>query len=240
MKKDSYRISHQSTRITDRYRGIVYAQGSYDDIIWQEEKKVLDRELEGLNVERYLDFACGTGRIIAYLENRVKNSLGIDISKEMLEVAREQVNHSELLETDLTRSDVLVGKTFDLITAFRFFRNAEPELRNDALRVLNLKLTGDGVLIFNIHGNTWSYLLLMLVWYRLGGRNLNHMSYREVKQMLTSHGFYIVRMYGFGIVPKPLYQLLPVAFLLRIERAFLKIPFAKYISYNLIFVCKRA
>jgi len=37
-----------------------------------------------------------------------------------------------------------------------------------------------------------------------------------------------------------LYQLLPVAFLLRIERAFLKIPFAKYISYNLIFVCKRA
>ena len=238
----NYRLSHQSGIKTKRYEEDVYRIGSYDDFVWQEEKKILDRELRVLKkripAPRYLDFACGTGRIIGYLENHVAESVGVDISREMLAVAKEKLHRSHLVEADITADDVLRGQTFDIITAFRFFLNAEPSLRETALKPLPQKLSPDGILIFNIHGNTWSFRLPMVWWYRLRGRHLNHFSYWQTKRLAAPHGLFIQRLYGFGLIPKPLYRLCPyVCFVL--DRFFARIPFIKYISYNLIFVCKR-
>lgn len=237
-----YRLSHQSKLKTDRYEGDIYRAGSYDDYVWQEEKKILDYELsrikERISSVRYLDFACGTGRIIGHLEDRVKESVGVDISEEMLAKAKEKLHRSELIVADITTDDVLRGKTFDLVTAFRVLLNAEPPLCDAILQTLTPKLSQDGIFIFNIHGNTWSFRLLIVWWYRLRGRRLNHLSHGRVKAMLLRHGLRIAHLYGFGIVPKPFYRLCPrVSFLF--DRFFSRIPFIKYISYNLIFVCKK-
>lgn len=240
----NYRLSHQSQYKTERYECDVYRAGSYDDLVWQEEKKILDRELGLLKKRvpalRYLDFGCGTGRIIGYLEDAVGESTGVDIAAEMLTTAKEKLRRSRLIEADLTTNDVLRGQTFDLITAFRIFLNAEPALRNAILKTLAPKLSQEGVFICNIHGNTWSFRLPMVWWYRLfRRRRLNHFSYWQTKRLLARHGFHVERLYGFGMVPKPFYRLFPrISFAL--DRFLSYISVIKYISYSHIFVCKRA
>lgn len=237
-----YRVSHQSQRKTERYEYHVYRAGSYDDVVWQEEKRILDRELRTLKERiphvRYLDFGCGTGRIIGYLEHKVDESIGVDIAREMLALAKEKLRRSRLIEADITTDDVLGGQKFNIITAFRIFLNAEPSLREAIVKTLAPKLSKEGIFIFNIHGNTWSFRFLMTWWYRLRyGRRLNHLSYWQVKRLVARHGLRIERLYGFGIIPKPCYRFFPrISFAL--DRFFAHVPFIKYISYNLIFVCR--
>ncbi|OGZ55422.1 MAG: hypothetical protein A3G60_01375 [Candidatus Ryanbacteria bacterium RIFCSPLOWO2_12_FULL_47_9c] len=235
-----YRLSHQRKITVERYDTIVYGAGSYDDCMWQWEKKILDREVAHFPRARYLDFGCGTGRVIVHLESRVSESVGVDNSHEMLSCARERVSRSQLIKVDLTHNDTLAGREFDIITAFRVLLNSEPALRDDILRVLAPKLAKDGIFIFNIHGNTFSYRMLMVLWYKLFGRRLNHLSYLGARRMIEQHGMRVVRAYGFGIIPKPLYRYLPKRALFFLDSMFAKIPFFKYISYNIIFVCTRA
>lgn len=237
----NYRLSHQSDIKTKQYEEEVYRLGSYDDFVWQEEKRILDCELKKLKERiahaRYLDFGCGTGRIIGYLEHKVDESIGVDIAREMLALAKEKLRRSRLIEADITTDDVLGGQKFNIITAFRIFLNAEPSLREAIVKTLAQKLSRDGIFIFNIHGNTWSFRLPMVWWYRLRyGRRLNHLSYWHVKRLVARHGLHIERLYGFGIIPKPCYRFFPrISFTL--DRFFAHVPFIKYISYNLIFVC---
>jgi len=70
----------------------------------------------------HLDFACGTGRILHYLAGRVSCSVGVDLSPSMIEVASRNNKTSEIIQTDITRNDVLGERKFNLITAFRFFQ----------------------------------------------------------------------------------------------------------------------
>lgn len=237
-----YRLSHQSNIKTKRYEEEVYRAGSYDDYVWQEEKKILDRELDLLKkripAPRYLDFGCGTGRIIGYLENKVDESVGVDIAAEMLAFAKEKLRRSRIIEADITVNDVLRGETFNIITAFRILLNAEPPLREAIMKALVPKLSQDGIFIFNIHGNTWSFRMPMVWWYRLRGRRLNHVSYRQIKYLLARHGLRVKRLYGFGLIPKLFYRFLPRASFV-FDRFLAHVPFIKYISYNLIFVCKQ-
>lgn len=238
----SYRLSHQSEIKTKRYEEEVFRCGSYDDFVWQEEKKILDRELgllkKRIPAPRSLDFGCGTGRIIGHLENKVGESIGVDIAREMLAVAKEKLRRSRLIEADITANDVLRGQKFDIITAFRIFLNAEPSLQEEITKALAPKLSKDGIFIFNIHGNTWSFRLPMVWWYRLRGRRLNHVSYRQIKYLVARHGLRIERLYGFGIIPKPFYRLFPNASFV-LDHFLTYVPLIKYISYSHIFVCKR-
>lgn len=238
-----YRFSHCGQKKTYRYEYDVYRSGSYDDLVWQEEKGILEREVAMVRQRiphvRYLDFACGTGRIIAHLEEKMAVSVGVDISSDMLVLARKKVKQSRLIEADLTENDVLGGAQFDIITTFRFFLNAEPSLRVAALNIISSKLAQNGVFIFNIHGNTWSFRLPMVWWYRLRAKQLNHLSAGQMNALLTSFGLMPVRLYGFGLVPKIFYRFFPQKALLWVDHLFSLIPLFASISYNLIFVCQK-
>ena len=233
----SYRLSHQREITAERYETIMYGLGSYDACMWEWEKKILDKEVDRIRDARYLDFGCGTGRILSYLEGRVKESTGVDNSHVMLERAKMQARQSRIIEVDITTDDVLQGQQYDLITAFRIFLNAEPALRCDILRILVPKIAPGGTFIFNIHGNTFSYRFLMVLWYRMRGRHLHHLSYWGVKRMLAPFNCKIERMYGFGIIPKPLYRFVPKRPLFMLDCLLARIPLFKYISYNMVFVC---
>ena len=84
---------------------------------------------------RYLDFACGTGRITAIVAPLVRESVGVDLSESMLAEARPKCPATRFLQADLTREDVDIGQ-FDLATSFRFFGNAEHELRQAAIAAI--------------------------------------------------------------------------------------------------------
>ena len=90
------------------------------------------RELKGLNVERMLDVATGTGdmAIMSYKALKPVKITGIDISEGMLAIGRKKVaklllnNHIELLQGDseAIKSD---PDTFDAITVAFGVRNFE-------------------------------------------------------------------------------------------------------------------
>lgn len=240
--KTDYRISHQSAEISKTYDEVLYRKGSYDDTLWQEEQRILDREVIFLRAEishiSYLDFACGTGRILSFLETKVDDATGVDVAHAMLERARGVVRKAQLVQADLTRSDVLQGNTYDLITAFRFFLNAELSLREEAMALLSKKLRNENsVLLFNMHGNVWSHRVFTKLWLRFRGKHLSAATRREVIALAERHGLQVVRWYGFGVVPKVLYRIIGSTFVYDLDRILSYIPGARYISYDLIFIC---
>ncbi len=237
-----YRISHMSKQKSKQYEDTIYQHGSYDDMVWRAEQPVLLAEVEALRKTTskivYLDFGCGTGRILKLLESKVDDALGVDISESMVALAREKGVHAPIIVGDITHEDVIGPKTFQLITVFRVFLNAGPTLSRQMLTVLTPKLDPSGVLIFNIHGNFWSYRVFTKIWLMLRGHRLNTSSYWQTKKMVEPHGLTIVRFYGLGFIPKIFYRIFGSRAMFALDMLLAKIPLVKYFSYNLIFVCK--
>lgn len=100
---------------------------------------------------RALDFACGTGRILRWVERHADEATGVDVSESMLSVARANVRSARLVCADITSEPDAVVPEFDLITAFRFFPNAQQSLRESVITKLASLLSPQGVLIFNNH-----------------------------------------------------------------------------------------
>lgn len=243
MGKD-YRESHKEERVARQYEERVYGEGSYDDMLWRWEQGMLRREMDDLKANTrtvsLLDFATGTGRILSFLENEVADAVGVDNAEAMLSFARTRVRKAALVRADITQEDALAGREFDLITAFRFFLNAQPELRDAALAALLPKLRDEhSLFIFNIHGNLISYRFFTKLWYALRGRRLNAMTVWQAKELAERHGLKVVRWYGFGVKPKFLYRWFGPRFMFWVDSMLSFIPGVRYVSYDLVFVCKR-
>ncbi len=235
-----YRKSHLQPGKGQSYHA-AFSDDPYRNMVWQFEKGVLDRILTVFyrNFEiHHFDFACGTGRILAYLEDRTKSSVGVDLSPSMLEVARKNKRSAEIIEADLTRSDVLGDRKFNMITAFRFFPNAKAELRMEAMQMLSRHLDDNGYLVFNNHRNTGSARNRLARLF--GRRGYRGMSIAEVKALLTENQLEIVKIYPLCVFPaSEKHRLLPLFLLCPVEVFLSKCrPFRNF-GGNLIFVCRR-
>ena len=186
----------------------------------------------------YLDFACGTGRVLGHLERRVGAATGVDVSASMLEVARQHVNGATLVLADITREACFPEGTFDLVTAFRFFPRAEPELRGEALAAIRRVLKPGGRLVFNNHLNRNSLRNRLKRALRVG--TVVGMDHVAVQSLLSTHGLRIERVYPLGLWPSSdsspawLVPLIESAERL-VERT--KMPFAS-VANDLIYVCR--
>ena len=236
-----YRESHLAADKGESYDRR-FADNPHRSLMWEMEKRILDRVLTTLYDGRritHLDFACGTGRLLAYLEPRARESVGVDLSPSMLAVARRSVSNATLIEADLTRADVLAGRKFDLITAFRFFPNAQPTLRQEAMSAILRHLDDSGYLVFNNHLNSSSTMLRLA---RLAGRSKGlGMEAAEVTRLLDDAGLQVVAVHHLGIMPSnDRYLFMPLALLGRVERYAAKHDVFRNISQNLIYVCSRS
>jgi SAM-dependent methyltransferase len=142
---------------------------------------------------RYGDFACGTGRITQLLESRAIVSIGVDVSETMLREARVKCQRTTFVHADLTREPVDF-EPFDLVTAFRFFGNAEADLRVAALGALAKMVKPGGYLVANNHRNP------VCLRHILRGRQTNRqtLTYFDFRRMLAAVGFSIEQAYGIG------------------------------------------
>ena len=190
-----YRMSHLE-RGGD-YDGRI-AASSFDAYMAKWEAYWLTRTIQRLypsGVPRYLDFACGTGRITQVVAPLARESVAVDISTTMLEVARKKCPGVRFVQADVTRENRDFG-LFDVVTAFRFFGNAEDELRAEALSALCPLLRPGGHLILNSHRNPFS---LAAVFNRVtGGSDEMDLNYFKLKRLLTRHGVKIVRVRAIG------------------------------------------
>lgn len=203
----SYRQSHISPGYAEYYEK-TYAEGYYA-IQWEQVEKPLVRKiLAGLAAQgttRSLDFACGTGRILQLHGDLFDDVVGVDISAEMLAVARQRCPEARIVQADLTVTGVTGGVAErQVCTAFRFFLNAEPALRADVLDVLTSCLVEGGHLVANFHCNPASPIgTFYRLRNRLAGRTINNvMSVGEAEALLRAHGFAIEAVYRYGLWPR--------------------------------------
>lgn len=204
-----------------------YAGQSYGSLLWAIESGQLDALLRDVSRDaRYLDFACGTGRVLAHVAPYFASATGIEIAPSMAELARRRVPDAKILVRDITSSDVEVEGTYDVVTAFRFMLNAEPELRVAALRALRRRLAGpEAILIFNNHGNLFSHKLVTAAPRMLRHRGThqpsgNVLTEHELRRVAREARLEIRRVAGAGLLGGRLAQRLPRTPVERLERRF--------------------
>ncbi len=149
-------------------------------------------------VPRYLDFACGTARITSTVSAFARESYGVDISASMLEQARRKCPHVRFVHADITREAPQLGK-FSLVTSFRFFGNAQQELRQAVLKPLSDMLEPGGLLIINSHRNPNA--IATLLGSLTGLKHDLDLTYPKLTSLLASFGLKIIhtRPVGFWI-----------------------------------------
>ena len=217
-------------------------------LIWKLERRLLlrlVRETFPDQPPRYLDFACGTGRILAHLAPHCSGAVGVDVSPLMLQVARRALPGVEIVQADITRDDRLGRRAFDLITAFRFFPNAETELRQEALVVLGRHLSADGVLVFNNHKHRGSLRRRLARARRWAVASPpaapdRVMSRRETRELVAEAGLRIEREYHLGVLPlAERGGLQHLGLVEAAERVLARVAPAKAVAQHLIYVCRR-
>jgi SAM-dependent methyltransferase len=202
----------------------------------------------------YLDFACGTGRIIEVFRDLIRTKVGVDTSAGQLAVARAKVPDAEFLHGNvLTEPGLLGGRRFNLVTGFRLLLNLEPENRIPILRALRDLLTTDGYLIVDNHMNRYSILGLTALFahkvLRLprkplvppGRRGIiSTMSESEMRGALAAAGFQVQEVHRIFLLPgHNRFHLLPTRWLVPLEAFLSRIPVLNRISKNQIYVCRR-
>jgi SAM-dependent methyltransferase len=201
-----YRSSH-----THELKGRQYDSHYRDDhwarFLWQREKAILNticQERE-FRLGHYLDFACGTGRVAEYCEPMAETSTGVDVSDSMLRVASEKLKRTQLIRVDLTRDTAFDDGQFDVITAFRFFANAQDDLRRDVMRELGRMVSGQGVVVFNNHHHQAApYIRLQRFRCRVGRRTeYRVMSIEDMRHLAHDAGLHIEAVYPAGLVHLP-------------------------------------
>jgi SAM-dependent methyltransferase len=144
---------------------------------------------------RYLDFACGTARITSIVAPLAREAVGVDVSDSMLARARAKCPGTRFVKADLTREALDLG-TFDLVTSFRFFGNAQMELRDAVLGAIAARLRVGGHLIINSHCNPRS--IQALLHRATGGTHGMDLHYGKLVRLLRRHGFRVVERRPIG------------------------------------------
>jgi SAM-dependent methyltransferase len=245
-KARSYRDRFVDSQEATSYDEGEYSPGTYHALLSRLEQGFLEELTASLRhrVDQvdYLDFACGTGRIIAFMEPLVDSATGLEISPAMLERARAKVRDARLLQGDITKDPALLGQSFDLITAFRFVLNAEPQLRVDALRRLaGLLRDENSVLVFNSHINLWSHKLLTWPSQRIFARQEkgNFLTFRQVKRITAECGLVVERGYGCGLLSRRALRLMDAEKLFDLERKLAQRKVLQRFGSDQVYVARR-
>jgi len=148
-------------------------------------------------LDRYLDFACGTGRITEQIAPLARQATAVDISPTMIAEARRKCPATRFHLGDLTTTDPELGR-FDLVSSFRFLGNAQDELRRAALGAIAKRVVPGGYLLVNNHRNPRALYALLG---RLAGGESGQMDLDlpKLRALLGDFGFDIVHMQPIGV-----------------------------------------
>ncbi|MEM7404719.1 MAG: methyltransferase domain-containing protein [Pseudomonadota bacterium] len=193
---DDYRESHLA-------KGEDYdadlSRGNMDTYMTSCELQILKSLVPRLfpnKIPRYLDFACGTGRITQVVSAMADYSIGLDVSENMISQARGKCPKAEFVIGDITQDDIEL-EPVDAITAFRFFGNAQDELRTKVLAGLSRIIKPGGYLIVNNHRNPNSLHERLA---RLKGDTTDtDLSHTKLRELFADQGFEVERTIGIGL-----------------------------------------
>jgi ubiquinone/menaquinone biosynthesis C-methylase UbiE len=148
---------------------------------------VLQNSRVGANI---LDLGCGTGNLLAMLQNRKNFHLtGLDISTGMIEEARIRFADSNIkLAVGDSEALPFEDDTFDTVLCNASFHHyTKPDL---ALYEINRVLRANGKFILGDVTNKQFFLYFANIFMKLGGEGDYHVySKKEMGELLEKHGF---------------------------------------------------
>ena len=162
-----------------------FAENKCVDLIEQNYIKALISEIKS-NAD-VLDIGCGTGKpILEYLLNKNLNIIGVDASKEMLTIARNNFPTTEFVLEDMRK--LALNKKFDAIIAWHSFFHLPAADQPKMFEIFESHIKPKGILLFTSgseRGEAWGIN---------GGENLFHASLNtdEYQQLLKKHNFEVL------------------------------------------------
>ncbi len=245
----TYRSQFEAAAKAEEYDHVHYGRDSYSEVLWEIEKDQLAAIVADLGRDHdhidYLDFAAGTGRIIAFLEDKVDTAVGIEISEAMVERARQRLCKGRMICRDITSGDSEIEGQYDLITMFRFVLNAEPTLRIAAVKALAARLRDTtSRLVFNNHGNLVSHKLPLWPYHALRGLGRgyrtagNYMSHRQIGRLMDAAGLHIERVVGCGFLSAKSMRVFSRDRLVNIERRLARAGALQRFGVNQMYVAR--
>lgn len=162
-----------------------FAENKCVDLIEQNYIKALISEIKS-NAD-VLDIGCGTGKpILEYLLNKNFNVIGVDASKGMLTIARNNFPTTEFVLEDMRK--LALNKKFDAIIAWHSFFHLPTADQPKMFEIFESHIKPKGILLFTSgseRGEAWGIN---------GGENLFHASLNtdEYQQLLKKHNFEVL------------------------------------------------
>jgi len=245
VSESPYAAQHKAAWVPEHYDQVIYQPGGYDSFIWSLERPYLialtSRLATGPTSFKYLDFACGTGRVLHALAPYVTNATGVDTSPDMIAAAQAQAApHTRLIVGDLLSQPDLDDDVYDLITAFRFKLNTEASLRLPVLANLTQRLRDPAArLVFNVHGNALSAngVKALYQWSR-GWGLASAMTHGEIRRLVRTAGLAIESLRGFGLFPQRVYTSRLGPLVRRVDVVATHYPVLARVSTDLVFTCR--
>jgi len=215
----SYRNSH-----TGRETGAEYTKQFSDpfnvaSIYWSIEKSLLTKSLSSKRRRHVLDFACGTGRVAGFLYKNGYSVVGVDISASMLKVAEVENNGPEYVLNDITVNDWQNEcSSFEIISAFRFFPHAEPELREEAMGCIRSAISPGGLFIVNHHRNPQCIWRIIATTLGVSKSEACGFTSNDLVELAKRHGFTLSKKISYGFLPLRSRSSLPFGIATILER----------------------
>jgi len=250
MTEINYRQTFQKG--ADAYDSLT--QSKHITLIYELEKNVLAKLFDRINSREksLMDFACGTGRWTRFLEDHFDQTTGVDVSEEMISLAKQKCEKAQFIVTDITSDNVdpqLGERQFDVITAFRFYKNAEGQLKKAATDALAKYLKKDGLFIFDLHLNTFSImgmlacicrLLRLDKIFKLSELTVRTISLNDIEKLFKDSDFEVIDYYGTGLLPgRSNYTILPKNMLYKIESRAAEKKILRKFAYNILVIAKK-
>jgi len=198
----SYRESHLGAAKARSYDEDLWDPGAAKGLDWLVEQRLLAGILRTAQPAwSVADFACGTGRVLEFLGRYFPEPVGIDISPDMLALARARCPRARLVLGDVSTTPGLASGPFDLITAFRFFLNAEPPLRRAVLAWMRASLRPRGLVVVNFHLNPFSLRGIYLRLRMNPAETPAMMNAAGALWLFTDSGFRVRQILGYSYLP---------------------------------------
>lgn len=123
---------------------------------------------------KVLDFGCGNGRLVDFLEETELNYTGVDTSQKLLEIAQKKYPNKSFVQIKNEGKLPFENNEFDMIFAIAVFHHFTPKMVDNALAEMNRILKDDGILVLTIW-NLWNvkYLKFLFKSFAKGNFNLS-------------------------------------------------------------------
>lgn len=186
--KKNLTIEQKKKYVIDDYNAIVqeYTEEFLDD---KSDEKYIDQFLQSLEGKNVLDAGCGNGRDCKYINQKGFKVKGIDLSKEMLVIAKKMVPKVDFEVMDITNITYSDNSYDGIISNCSFFHIPVEELPK-TLNSFSKILKPNGKLLLILQEGLGEAMIEEP--FRKGVYiYINYFSVKQISELLLKHGFEI-------------------------------------------------